>query len=100
MKKFILALSLACSGAAFAENMTPVFPEVYSLGRSVQFTVRNFTNQSITCSGPIYLVTTAGFPETVFVNEFVPARFTTYKNFYPRSINDRVLRISHSIFCR
>ena len=100
MKNFLFALSLMFSGVALAEELPPVFPEVFNFGHSVQVTVRNYTEQNVTCSGTIYLVTMSGFRETLVYNEFVPARTSSYKNFYPRFITDRILRTSNMIFCQ
>jgi hypothetical protein len=99
MKNLFLALMITFSGAVLAEKTSPVYPQVYSFGHSVQVTVRNFTDRNVHCSGNIFLNTISGAREMQYYSEFVPARFTSYRNLYPRSFGDRILSTSHSIFC-
>jgi hypothetical protein len=99
MKNLFFVLIFVFSGSVFAEKVSPVFPEVYSFGHSVQVTIRNFTDRNVHCSGNIFLTTISGIREMQYYSEFVPARFSSYRNLYPRSIGDRIISTSHSIFC-
>jgi hypothetical protein len=99
MKNLFLVLVFILSGSAFAENLSPVYPQVYSYGNIVQVTIRNFTDRNVHCSGSIYLTTISGRRENQFFSEFVRARFTSLRTIYPRSFGERILSTSHSIFC-
>ena len=99
MKKIILLITLALSFPVFAAKDTTVFPEIYNFGSNVQVIIRNQTERSATCSGLLFLRTWNGYRQTFHYFDTIPSRFVTYKNFYPQMMGDRILSISHSIYC-
>lgn len=92
----ILALSL-CSFAAVA-NIYP-FPNVWNNGRTVSFDVWNSSERDIRCSGPIFLTLEENKRETINVFEYVRARGSAYRTFYPNTFGARILQVSHSVWC-
>lgn len=99
MKKLILALLVTVSASAFAEKESIVFPRVYNYGSSVQVQVWNHTDRSVNCSGFVNITLQSGKRESEYYFDFVSARFTSYRTFYMRDLNDRVSFVNHSIFC-
>lgn len=99
MKKIILLTTLALSFSAYAAKDTTVFPEIYNFGSNVQLTIRNHTDRSVTCSGLLVLRTWNGYRQSFHYFNTIPSRFVTYRNYYPQMMGDRVMNISHSIYC-
>lgn len=99
MKFFILLASLLMGSVAFAEKDSVVFPQVSNFGTSVQITIWNHTDRSISCSGQVYLNYMSGFRESEYFFDYVSARFTSYKHIYARRMNDRVVNVTHRISC-
>lgn len=99
MKKLILALTLVASASAFAGEKAMIFPNVYNYGHSVMVSVWNHTDRNVSCSGPLYLTYQSNVRETEYFFETVWSRQTTYRNVYPRRMNDRITMVSHSISC-
>ncbi len=99
MKKIILGLALLACGSAFAEEKAVVFPQVYNYGFNIQIQVWNHTDRAVNCSGFIYYNTQGGFRDSEYYFDYVGARFNSFRTIYPRTSGDRVLSVSHSIFC-
>lgn len=99
MKKIILGLALLSSVPAFAGDKAVVFPQVYNYGFNIQVQVWNNTDRAVNCSGFIYYNTQGGFRDSEYYFDYVSARFNSFRTIYPRTSGDRILSVSHSIFC-
>lgn len=99
MKKFFSCLLLALSFSAVAETEAIIFPHVYNYGSNVQVQIWNNTDRSVSCSGYIYMNTQQGFRDTEYYYDWISPRFSSYRSFYLRRANDRIVSVSHSIFC-
>jgi hypothetical protein len=98
VKNLIIGLFAAFSFSVLAEESSVIYPHVYNFGSAVQVSIHNYTDTYVSCSGPIYMNTKNGV-HSQYLFEQVPARFNIYRNFYPRESGDRVLSVSHGIFC-
>lgn len=98
MKKFVIALSVLFSLAAFAKPEYIVFPSVYNFGQNVQVQIWNTTDRFITCSGSLTLTLESGERENQSFFEPVSPRFSSFRTIYPRT-NSRIVFVNHSIFC-
>ncbi|MCM2348768.1 MAG: hypothetical protein NDI69_02025 [Bacteriovoracaceae bacterium] len=99
MKKFFTGLLLALSFTAIAENESIVYPSVYNYGYNVQVQVWNTTDRNVTCSGYVNMRTEQGHTNSEYYYDWISPRFTSYRSYYPRRANDRIISVSHSIFC-
>lgn len=97
MKTIILATTLILSLSASAQ--TYVYPQVFNMGFSAQVQVRNTTQQTISCSGTVYMQTTTGRQETGYYFDRIPAGSFSIRNFYLMNMNERITYTHHSIFC-
>lgn len=99
MKKLFLVSALLFSFSALAEQEAVVFPQVYNYGTNVQVRIWNHTDRSVSCSGFVNLYYQSGARDSEYFYDHVSARFTSYRNIYPRRLNDRVMNVNHSISC-
>ncbi len=99
MKKIILGLALLSSVSATASDKLVVFPQVYNYGFNIQVQVWNNTDRAVNCSGFIYYNTQGGFRDSEYYFDYVSARFNSFRTIYPSTSGDRILSVSHSIFC-
>lgn len=98
MKKTIIALALFVVSFAAVANIN-TFPHVWNNGSSVSFDVWNSSDRDIRCSGPIYLELEDNKRDTVQVYEFVWARRSVYRTYYPNTIGAKILSVSHAVWC-
>lgn len=91
MKYFILGAMLTTSAMALP------FPRVINWGNRVEVQINNFENRQVRCSGPVYLRTLSG-NDSQSIFAYLSPRQNFYRNIYPRR-NERVVSVSHSIFC-
>ncbi len=99
MKNLFLALALTISASAFAEKASIIFPRVYNTGSSVQVEIWNHTDKYVTCSGSIWMRTEKGNSYSEYYFDSIMPRFTSYRTFYSRDFQDRVVSVNNGIFC-
>lgn len=99
MKKLILGMALLVSTAAFASSDAAIFPQVYNFGSHVQVQMYNQTTWNATCSGWLNLTFQSGRRDSLYFQDWVPARQSRFRTIYPRT-PDRIMFVNHSIFCR
>lgn len=99
MKKLFLGLMMTLSAVAFAGKESVIFPHVYNYGSSVQVQVWNTTNRMVTCSGWINMTLQSGKRDQAHYFEMLSPGFNSFRTFYTRDFNDRVMSVYHTIFC-
>lgn len=98
--KFIIALALFSTTAAFAQGYSPVYPRLYNWGSTVEVEARNHNRIGVNCSGSVRLELRSGERVNTYVSMFVPANGWRTHRIYLRDPQDRVVFASHSIWCR
>ena len=96
MKNLILILALILS---FSSLATTIIPRVTVWGHGVDVLIRNTTEKDIFCSGTINIRTQRSY-KTVFYNETIYRRMTSYRHFANFDTTDRYLSGFNSIRCR
>lgn len=99
MKKWIILLAIMISSLAYSAKDSAIFPNVYTTGLNVQVSIWNHTPQYVNCSGFLYLNYQSGQRDSEYFWDNVPANFNSFRTIYPRRMNDRIVSVSHSIFC-
>lgn len=98
MKKTIAALGLLVLSFAAVANINTI-PHVWNNGRTVTFDVWNSSDRDIRCSGPVYLELSDNRRDTIHVYEWVRARGSAYRTYYPNTIGATIERVSHGVWC-
>ncbi len=97
MKKFFLASALAMFSFAAAAQM--VFPHVWNNRNSVSIDAWNSSDRNVMCWGSIYLELDENRRETLHVNEYIWARGSLYRTYYPMTFGATIQSLSHSVYC-
>ena len=98
MKKFCFLLLLSSYLPLKAD--VNIFPQIINYGSFIQVQVFNSTQENLNCSGPLYLNLGSGKIESSFYMEFIFKGQFSARSFYPIKRDDRVIFVSHSIFCQ
>jgi hypothetical protein len=97
MKKIIFSLMIFATSVAHANS--PIFPQIFNFGNSVQVQIFNPNLKDVNCSGMVYMNLSPYGVESQYFYGRIPSHTTGFRTFFLTQINVRIAFASHSIYC-